>query len=322
LLACCRQEVQALEQTDTPETAQVKRALARIEAFVAGQFETQRLAASETVDALVIAERREVLEQALTARLTDQMVPVRCSAGVRRFVTGAWARVLAESMLRHGDQAELTRRLFKTVDDLLWSVQLPDHPQSRQRLIGLLPGLLQSLRDGMETIAMPAAERQAVFDELMAIHTEVLRPGHRPAGSASTPEQIVQRMRDEVTTELPAPRPFADSLIDLSQIETVPADQLPDEAWRADKARRIDTLMPGDWRRLFLRGRWARVQLLWRSDRGGFFLFAGETPGRTHSLTRRALDRLSSAGLLQPVEASSLVQRAVDAMLRELPPAH
>ena len=28
---------------------------------------------------------------------------------------------------------------MKTVDDLLWSLQLPDHPQSRQRLIALLP---------------------------------------------------------------------------------------------------------------------------------------------------------------------------------------
>ena len=318
LLVCCRHEVQTLEQTDTPDAAQVRRALARIEAFIGSQLDAQRLAARGTVDGLVLAERREVLEQSLTARLTDQMVPVRCSAGVRRFVTGAWARVLAEAMLSHGEQSELTRRLFKTVDDLLWSVQLPDHQQSRQRLIGLLPGLLQSLRDGMALIAMSPGEQQAVLDELMAIHTEVLRPGQRPAGTALTPEQIVQRMRDEVITEAPVQRPFADSLIDLSQIETVPADQLPDEAWTADKARRVDTLMPGDWRRLFLRGRWTRVQLLWRSDRGGFFLFAGETPGRTHSLTRRALDRLSSAGLLQPVEASSLVQRAVDAMLREL----
>ena len=71
---------------------------------------------------------------------------------------------------------------------------------------------------------------------------------------------------------------------------------------------------------MFLQGRWSRVQLLWRSDRSLFFLFAGESPSRTHSITRRALERLSLAGLVQPIEARPLVQRAVDRMLRDISP--
>ena len=107
------------------------------------------------------------------------MVAVRTSPTIRRFVTGAWARVIADDMLRHGEQSEATMSALKTVDDLLWSLKIPDHPQSRQRLITLLPGLLQRIRVGMEGIALPAAEQQAVLDELMAIHTEALRPGTR-----------------------------------------------------------------------------------------------------------------------------------------------
>ena len=74
----------------------------------------------------------------------------------------------------------------------------------------------------------------------------------------------------------------------------------------------------GDRLRIFLQGRWSRTQLLWRSDRSLFFLFAGESPTRTHSITRRALERLSSAGLVQPLEAKPIVERAVDRMTREL----
>ena len=44
---------------------------------------------------------------------------------------------------------------LKTVDDLLWSLKIPDHPQSRHRLIALLPGLLQRIRVGMEAVALP-----------------------------------------------------------------------------------------------------------------------------------------------------------------------
>ena len=56
----------------------------------------------------------------------------------------------------------------------------------------------------------------------------------------------------------------------------------------------------------------------WRSDRSLYFLVADEVPGRTHSVTRRALERLGSAGLMRPLEDKTLVQRATDSLMREL----
>ncbi|HEY2558498.1 MAG TPA: DUF1631 family protein [Caldimonas sp.] len=308
-----------------PDTALFRRGLNRIESFLAEQLQDQLRAGQAAVEALQIAERREVLQQHLAQRLTDQMVAVRTSPTIRRFVTGAWARVIAEDMLRHGEQSDETLSALKTVDDLLWSLKIPDHPQSRQRLIALLPGLLQRIRLGMEAIALPAVEQQAVFDELMAIHTEALRPGARAAGApggALSPEEIVRRMREEVVPETPPARSFSDSVIDLSSMETVPAEHLPSRSDQGqdDPARRIESLRVGDRQRVFLRGRWSRVQLLWRGDRGLFYLFAGESPGHTHSITGRALERLAAAGLVQPVENKPLIQRAVDRMMRDISP--
>ena len=311
-----------------PDTALFRRGLNRVDIFLSEQLQGQLRAAHVDIDALRLAERRDVLQQHLTQRIADQMVAVRTSPTIRRFVTGAWARVIAEDMLRHGEQSEATMSALKTVDDLLWSLKIPDHPQSRQRLIALLPGLLQRIRVGMEAIALPAAERQAVLDELMSIHTEALRPGTRAPGAgvaagALTPDEIVQRMRDEVVAESAPARSFSDSVIDLSSMETVPVEHLPsggDPGADDDPSRRIEALRVGDRQRVFLHRRWSRVQLLWRSDRSLFFLFAGESPTRTHSITRRALERLSSAGLVQPIEAKPLVQRAVDRMLRDISP--
>jgi hypothetical protein len=255
----------------------------------------------------------------LSQRLTDQMTTVRTTAPIRRFVTSAWAKVLAESMVRFGDHAEPTPSYLKAVDDLLWSVQTPDHPQSRQRLIALLPGLLQRLRSGMDLIAMPAAEQQGVLDDLMAVHAEALRPGQRAAPTALTAEQIVQRMREEVIPDSPELRPFRDSVIDLASMETVPADFLAtDVGAPEDAGPRVDGLAPGERLRLFLHGRWSPVQLLWRSDKGLFLLFASEQVGVTHSITRRALERLDAAGLLKPLEDRPLVQRNVDALMNQL----
>ena len=166
----------------TADTALFRRGLNRIESFLAEQLHEQLRAAHATVEALEVAERREVLQQHLMQRLADQMEPVRTSPTIRRFVTAAWSRVIADEMLRNGEQSEQALGALKAVDDLLWSLNIPDHPQSRQRLITLLPGLLQRLRVGVGSIALPASEQQAVFDELMTIHTEALRPGARAAG--------------------------------------------------------------------------------------------------------------------------------------------
>jgi len=209
----------------------------------------------------------------------------------------------------------------RTVDDLLWSLQIPDHPQSRQRLIALLPVLLQRLRAGMELIGVGRSEQQALLDELMIIHAEALRPGGRTTTAALTPEQIVQRLREEVVSGAPEPKPFSDSVIDLSSMETVPADILGSGGESTpDDGSRIENLRAGDRLRLFVEGRWSRVQLLWRSDRGLFFLFTGDNPSRNHSITRRALERLAGAGLLLPIEHKPLLQRAVDHLMREIAP--
>jgi hypothetical protein len=227
--------------------------------------------------------------------------------------------VLAESIVREGEQGEASRGYIKLVDELLWSLQLPDHPKSRQRLITLLPSLLQRLRAGMQSINLPANEQESVLNELMAIHAEALRPNTRSDASALTPEQIVQRMRDEVLPATTGYGGFSDSVIDLSSMETVPAAMMPDETTEiaADPLKRIEDLQPGERLRVFLHGRWNRTQLLWRSERGLFFLFAGESSSRTHSVTRRALERLAAAGLLLPLEAQPLVQRALDLVTRD-----
>src|SRR5205814_10224076 len=116
-------------------------------------------------------------------RITDQLEAVRTSPTIPRMVTGACARVIAGEMLQHGEQSEQTMSALRTVDDLLCSLKIPVHPQSRQRLITLLPGLLQRVRVGMEAIALPAVEQQAVLNDLMAIHTEALRPGGTAAAA-------------------------------------------------------------------------------------------------------------------------------------------
>ena len=320
-LAFCQSVANELAGTATPDAALYRRVQSRIDAYFAEALRSEVKAAAPAVAALELAERRELLKRKLSQRLVDQMVPMRTSPAVRRFVTATWAKVLAESMLRFGEQDEATRGYVKLVDELLWSVQLPDHPRSRQRLLALLPSLLERLRGGMALIGLPGGDQERILDELMAIHTEALRPGGRGGTLSLSSEQIVQRLRDEdLTPPSSMPTPFRDSVIDLGSMETVPAEMMLSEPgkYADDMARHVDRLQPSHRLRLFLVGRWTRVQLLWRSPQSLYYLFAGETPGRTYSVAQRALERLAAEGLMQTPEARTLVERALDSVMRDL----
>jgi len=319
LLAYCESLVEDMSHAPVQDAQLYKLSLSRLEAFLGEQLREQQQRAQPAIDALTRIEQRDDLERQLSQRLTEQMVPMRVSATVRRFVTGAWAAVLAESMLRHGDKAEPTLEYLKATDDLLWSLRLPDHPQSRKRLLAMLPALLQQLRSGMALIGVPDLEQQPILDELMAVHTDALRPGKSGAAEAEpTPQEIVQRMRDEAIWDAPSRQAFSDSLIDLSSMETVPAEILPASRSQDDAAQRVDAMPTGSRHQLFLNGRWRRVQLLWRSPQGKLLLFAGPDPAHTHSITRRALERLAEEALLKPLDDVSLVQRAVDSLMHKL----
>lgn len=303
--------------------AQYKRGLAALDTFLDGQLHEQQGAARKSIETLLRAEQADQLQQQLSARLADQLAPVRTTPAIRRFITGAWAKVLATAMLEHGDTSEVATSYMKTLDDLVWSLQPPDHPQSRQRLLAMLPGMLQRLRAGAASIDLPQAERQAVLDDLVVVHTAALKPGGRPPAAperALTPEEIVRQLREETALPPVDPVPFSDSLIDLGSMDTVPAALMTDTtaAETEDASDWVDRLAPGVRQRIFLNGRWTQAQLLWRSPRGSYFVYAGEAPDRTHSVTRRALERLRKAELLDTVEGHSLIQRAVDALIRRL----
>ncbi|MDO9313193.1 MAG: DUF1631 family protein [Burkholderiaceae bacterium] len=315
LLAFCESLAHEIASAPQQTASLYAKGLERLEAHLADELRQQQVLAQPTIDSLKATERREGLERELSHQLAEQIRSVQTTPRIRGFLVQSWARVVTESMLRFGDEDEQTAGYLKAVDDLLWSLRLPDHPQSRQRLLGLLPNLLKCLRSGMTLISMDESEQQAVLDELMAIHTEALRPGARANAREPTPQEIMQRLRDEVPAEeTQAPgKGFADSLIDVFSMDTIPADLMSDVDPPGPGSKNpVDAMVTGWCCRWFLSGRWRRVQLLWRSDSQRFFVFAGETATRTHSITRQALERLTSEGLVKPLSESELIQRALD----------
>jgi hypothetical protein len=197
------------------------------------------------------------------------------------------------------------------------SLQPMPTPALRAEVLKQLPSLTASLQEGLALTTLPPAQRQAVADELLARHTEMLKGAKSApaAAAAPSPEEIVRRLREE-TVEAGGvdPRLAPPSVIDERHLDTMPAEMA--DAAPAASLRWLDGALPGLWCHAFLRGVWRAVRLIWVSETRAHWLFVSD-PGVTHSLTARAVERLARDGLLAPLEERNLLERAIDGWLAE-----
>jgi hypothetical protein len=72
-------------------------------------------------------------------------------------------------------------------------------------------------------------------------------------------------------------------------------------------------LLPGAWVEMLFDGGWARYQVTWSSPHATLFMFAGAA-GKTHSMTRRLLDKMLQNGTLRVISGQAVVDGALDAV--------
>ncbi len=272
------------------------------------------------LDKLQRIERADQLRGVLRQQVR-QMQGAQLSQSLRDFLFGPWVDVMVEAMARHGEHSAQASELMHSVDELLWSMQPLSAPADRSRLRALLPELVASLNRGMDLIAWPQPQRDALLAELSAHHSAVMRgdaPAAAPPAESLTPEQIVQQMLDEPD---PSSTLGPDGPIDRGALPTVPVglmSQTDTQAGRLAREAWMARLAPGSWYHMFVQGQWVTAQLMWSSDNGQFFMFASQHAGHSHSLTRRAVERLLAEGLITVLEDRSLMQRAVDSLIQDL----
>lgn len=109
--------------------------------------------------------------------------------------------------------------------------------------------------------------------------------------------------------------------LDIASMDTVPADLLGAEPPADADAAATDWLaqqVPGSWYRLFLRGRWTVMRLLWRSDSRARWLFAAPHPQRNDAFDHGTLVRLRNDVLIRPLVERAVVVRAAESVRRRL----
>jgi Protein of unknown function (DUF1631) len=216
-------------------------------------------------------------------------------------------------------------RYTDILPDLLWSSQLALASLNRPRLVKIIPGVLRTLREGLDSIDYPREQAESFFQALMGLHEAAYKTQRAEPPQDSPPSQ-----QGDIDLE-PWMQPaeardtgFMDDIASESLPDTQPSfvDTQPlQRDWvelKAEMAAQqpVSQLSVGTWVDMWQEGQAVRCQITWASPHGTLFLFAGPH-GRSLSMTRRGLDRLIEQDKLRVVADHGVVNEALDEVTRQ-----
>ena len=281
-------------------------------------------AQEKKVQALRQAEEEKLLKAEQRQMLTEKIAAgIRALAGVEHvpsdvmdFVAGPWAQVVALAQIDNTDKkTDDPGGYVALVPDLLWSVQ-PDLARADiPRLRALVPGLLQTLRTGMQSIDYPLAKSNALLARLLNLHRSFLVVPE----PATLPERPTRPVRPPLPQEaplLPDSPPVQTPSPAMAGTEAAETAGAPLDSAAIALALPVsfeEQFVVGAWIELITNRRKVRTQLTWASPHNTLFLFTA-ADGSTQSMTRRMRDKLAADGTLRVISAQPVVGRALDAL--------
>ena len=150
---------------------------------------------------------RADVDTALNAIIGKQNLP----AAALKLLRDAWANVMFITCLKNGTASEEWQAKINTAQQLVWSLCAPMDKDNRQRLLKLVPVLLQQLRQGLESISYNPFDATHLFKQLEGLHLARLRGEAvpvavpTPAPAAKAPSAPVPKTQTPVAkAETPA----------------------------------------------------------------------------------------------------------------------
>ena len=135
-------------------------------------------------------------------------IPVAASKMLRE----AWANVMFITCLKQGVGSQEWKDRCVTAHQLVWSVTAAMDKDNRQRLLKLVPDLLQKLRTGLESISFSPFETTQLFKQLETIHLARLRGGEVAKPAIADTKPLTTAPKPEVSAAEPLLAPVTESV--------------------------------------------------------------------------------------------------------------
>jgi hypothetical protein len=298
--------------------------------------ESHANASAQAVEVLRHAEQRNVLAEKIAKDISSHGDAAMVPPVVMEFLCGPWAQVVAQARIAGGAGSSSADKYQALISALLWSTHPELTRKNIAKLTRLVPLLLATLREGLETIRFPATKTSAFLEALMGLHQLAFRANTtRPESEAPVAQLPIQvsvraNLVEDGNPWMAPEEAKASNFMELPETTDVvgsdqppqPADLMPDLSLGASSAQapaaQADVVVAqdlplGSWVELKVNDEWVRTQLTWASPHGTLFLFTSVF-GTTQSMTRRSRDRLVALGNLRLISGQPVVDVALDAV--------
>jgi len=311
--------------------------LREFEAYLANHLGKDDGQAAHAIEAIEAAEKFSVLLTTARNGLVDALLPLNVDKRISDVIIHVWPHVLthaaardAESQRAADDPQGLYARYHAVLPELVWSVQEKRDPQERTALLRLLPDLVRRLRAALQLIALPDEEAKQILDQLVVLHTSILR--NVPDGSGKVLPSLDELRQQfarvairwtSASWALDAPPAPHDAVIEAmcARHGVAPTLRLgagSGTGTAADRDFLMQAFLLGTRIELHAAGgRHVAAQLVWVSTHRSLYLFRQEQGGELVLYTCTALlDALHDKSLV-PLEYAPVFERAVNALLSD-----
>lgn len=228
-LSLVRELVQQVVEGDFDQMDLYEGKLRALEAFVQEQAHDEAQAHAQAVALLAGKEAQLRIVHRHEMQVQGVLASIGLHDFIRDFLVKVWSQVEVEATLRHGPQAETTRRIRRAARELVMSVQPKATPAERKQFILALPQLMKTLNEGLALIHHPEEQKKAFFAELLPLHAQSLK------GQPLTDFQLRQ-----LDTQLQGlDRLVVPTAEEVPPTETPAAVAAPETNFSPDEAQRI-----------------------------------------------------------------------------------
>lgn len=225
--------------------------------FTGDERRRSDLLEQRTRDAEEGRARAELARQDVEGVLNERLLGRTLPEVVVRLLQEAWSQVLLLTCLKHGTHSGEWDAALATMDDLIWSVEPHEDPDSRLRLLEMVPQLLKSLREGLASAAFDPFSTGEFFSRLEGLHVQAFQRYKQveeaPLLDSEDDLPLLDDPLDPPAAVAPAVAPQAAMVAVVEEIVLATPEEAravePEEVFADDddSLRKVDDLRVGSW---------------------------------------------------------------------------
>lgn len=301
-----------------------KSALADLTAFIEAEQKRTAVLEKRTVDAEDGKARAEAARKAVADEVQRRTAAHPIPSVVMSLIRGPWSNVIFVTGLKYGSGSAEQEEQLKVLSELIWSVQPCSDKSDRQKLIRLIPELLQRLRRGLDFISYNPFEVSELFAGLEEIHLARIRGAAIPEDTNS--KQPVEALEEPQLDKAQLDEPHLEEATLNETLEQ--GTKPPEEEGRHDESKaNVDCDIPDDDPDMravarFSQGAWfdlsmdcdevIRCRLAAYIKPTGKYIFVNRSGSKVAEKTQQELARGLKENKLRAVDNAMLFDKALE----------